>query len=71
MSSDILLRVVETAASTWHYHLRRVGERLPVCGYDRMQVMMTEIPVVSWGAKSHLNERWCEKCGKILEETKQ
>lgn len=66
------LVIAETATSTWHYHLRQIGDEgfkpgglLPqypaLCGarlgWD------TEIPLSTWGKRSdHIPEHFCQKC---------
>ena len=64
------VEIVEGVEGTWHYHLRQAPARAAVCGNDR--VMPTQIPLVRWGFKSHLNERWCEACSawkQVAEES--
>jgi hypothetical protein len=64
------LVVSETATSTWHYHLREVGEEglklgggapPAICGaklgWD------TKIPIKAWGVRDGYSS-WCEECRK-------
>ena len=62
-------KVVEGIESTWHYHLRRVDQRVSesLCG---AQVFSTEIPVSAWGVVTHLRERYCSKCAEEAKKHK-
>lgn len=59
-----MLKVVEGVEGYWHYHLSETGisGRPALCGNKR--VMHTEIPLSTWGTKSHLNEKYCSECEK-------
>jgi len=61
------MKVVEGVMGYYFYHLSETGKngQITLCGTK--QVMQTGIPVSAWGAKSHLNEKWCEKCWKIYQ----
>lgn len=55
------VRVVETVAGMWFYHLRVDGDRRTLCG--RGDVMSTEVPLSAWGSESHLpTQKWCKTC---------
>jgi len=59
------LHVTEGVSGTWFYHLSEVGTNARgLCG---AQTMYTAIPLSSWGAKSHLNERYCADCQRLGE----
>lgn len=61
-------RVCESVQSTYFYHINDPYDRTrPICGLDRT-MMHTEIPLAAWGTKTHLNERWCKECKRILDE---
>ena len=53
------MKIVEGISGTWFYHLSEDG-RTALCGDTR--VMPTEIPLATWGLKTHLNERYCKQC---------
>jgi hypothetical protein len=55
-------RVAETIHGTFHYHLRAPDLIYALCG---ARVMQTSIPVSAWGARTHINERWCQKCADM------
>ena len=69
-ASDLV--IAETATSTWSYHLRRVidgrlflsgGAPPALCGarlgWD------TQMPLESWGQRSHVPSSWCQDCARI------
>ncbi len=69
------LVVSETPTSTWNYHLREVvggkkylggGAPPALCGaklgWD------TQIPLIAYGQRSHLPEKWCKRCREISEK---
>jgi len=62
--------LVEGIAGVWFYHLSASGRtgHPTLCGETR--VMQTEAPLSTWGLKTHLNERFCEKCKEIYENMK-
>lgn len=49
---------------TFFYHMAVNGS--PLCG--EKATMPTSIPVITWGLKTHLNERYCKECDKRLKE---
>jgi hypothetical protein len=59
MSEKYQYVVKEGIRGTYHYHLSSPEKYTALCG---VVVMQTEIPLSAWGTKTHLNERWCEKC---------
>lgn len=63
--SEIPLKVVEGIEGIWHYHLSKTGMNghPALCG--KKNVMSTELPMASWGQKSHLSETYCQECEKI------
>jgi hypothetical protein len=70
-----MLVISETATSTYHYHLREVGEEgiklgggagKAVCG--AVVGWDTKISVSAWGIKDHLPSRWCGKCAELVRE---
>ena len=57
-----LMKIVESVTSIWFYHLSDDGKN-PLCGST--QVMMpTQVPLDTWGLKTHLNEKYCAECYK-------
>ena len=60
------IEIVEGVESTFHYHLRIKGEKKPLCGYK--YVMHTDLPIDTWGLKTHLNERYCSECERTWKE---
>lgn len=64
-------QVAESVASTWSYHIAEAPEDSrspkPLCGM-RTIMMRTSIPLEAWGAKTHLNERYCEACRERYDE---
>lgn len=64
-------KIVEGAASVWHYHLSETGDngKPTLCG--RKMVMHTEIPLSSWGKKGgYIPCSYCEECDKIYQGLK-
>ena len=62
------LKIVEGAASVWHYHLSESGDngRPTLCG--RIMVMHTEIPLSSWKSPpGHIPSSYCKECDAIYE----
>jgi len=53
------LEVKEGVEGYYRYHLAAGPDFVSLCG---ARVMGTSIPRSAWGSKSHLNEKWCEKC---------
>ena len=54
------LHVTEGVSGVWHYHLSSAGTNATaLCG---AKTMSTEVPVSAWGARGHLNEKWCATC---------
>lgn len=65
------LKIVEGAASVWHYHLSETGKngKPALCG--KLMVMHTELPLSTWGKKGgHIPMSYCEECNKIFQELK-
>lgn len=58
--------IVEGVESTYHYHLSLtgIGGQPSLCGNSR--VMPTGL--TSWCRRTHLNERYCNKCELAMEE---
>ncbi|MYM92540.1 hypothetical protein [Duganella vulcania] len=54
------VHVTEGVSGTWFYHLSAAGT--DVHGLCGAQTMHTAIPLARWGAKGHLNERYCSQC---------
>jgi hypothetical protein len=67
------LVVSETATSTWHYHLRRIGPEGPKYGGGAGKALCganlgwdTRIPVRHYGQKSeHIPEHYCAECAAL------
>jgi hypothetical protein len=59
------LKIVEGVAGVWHYHLSNTGENYQPALCGKKEVMRTEIPLSTWGVKSHLNETYCKECEKL------
>jgi hypothetical protein len=59
------LYIVEGIEGYYRYHLSEHNENCKpaICGNSH--VMITGIPLSSWGIVSHLKERYCEHCDKI------
>ena len=55
--------IAEGVSGTWFFHLSKPAPGRPptraICG---SQVMLTGVPLKTWGQVGHLNERYCEKC---------
>lgn len=51
--------VKEGIEGYYRYHLALPDHHTALCG---RLVMHTGIPLSAWGTKTHLNEKWCEKC---------
>ena len=52
--------VTEGIGGVWFYHVSRAGTNATgLCG---AKTMSTQIPMSSWGGRSHLNEGWCREC---------
>ncbi len=52
--------ITEGVMGYYHYHISDKDKFIiSLCG---AQTMQTSISSDSWGQKSHLNERWCNKC---------
>lgn len=70
MSRDLKLRIVETVASVYSYHLTdeetpHTGKIKALCG-ETLHLMGTSAPVSSWGHRSHLNEKYCAWCANAV-----
>jgi hypothetical protein len=59
------LSICESLASIFAYHLSEDGGRHSLCG--RTDMMPTNIPVRTWGLKTHLHEIYCRKCAYGLD----
>lgn len=65
------LGIVEGVESVWRYHLGTVEKTKfgykcnALCGRN---VMQTSIPLKTWGMISHIGEKYCSECEKILKE---
>ena len=62
------LVVVEGVEAYWNYHLqlRDTDDKTKsLCGHT---VFATQIPLTSWGIRSHLAEGWCTDCRKRAED---
>jgi hypothetical protein len=62
ISNSNPLKIVEGVESIWHYHLSESGlnGKPTLCGIT--SVMQTNIPLSSWGIRSHLPKKYCAKC---------
>ncbi len=56
------MKVVETIYGYFSYHLSETGRNGSQTLCNRRDVMQTSVLISSWGKKSHLGEKWCEKC---------
>lgn len=57
------LHITEGVGGVYSYHLSDVATNArSLCG---AQTMNTQIPMASWGARGHLNEKWCSKCATL------
>ena len=65
---EIPLKIVEGAASVWHYHLSETGKSGDPALCGEKKVMATSIPLSSWGQVSHLHESYCKDCERKLGE---
>lgn len=67
MNIFVEVQIVEGIESTWHYHLRRTGEKAAICGNTR--VMPTGISFAYWGKKAeHIPESYCAECDAIMND---
>lgn len=58
------LEIWEGVHGVWHYHLSKGGREGVLCG--NKNVMSTNLPLRTWGMKTHLNESYCKECEEIL-----
>jgi len=67
----VKLVVCEGIFGTFHYHV--CNEEHPWTAFCGAKTMPTKVPVETWGMKTHLCERYCEKCGQHItgEKVKQ
>lgn len=57
--------ITEGVSGTWFYHWSpRDKTTWSLCG---RHVMATLMPTSAWGLRSHLGERYCEKCAALRE----
>jgi hypothetical protein len=56
------LKIVEGVESLFVYHLSKTGNtgKTALCG--NRHVMHTEVPLSTWGMKTHLDEKYCSVC---------
>ena len=66
MNTDLTIR--EGVESVWHYHLAVDG--LPLCGRSKGITMPTQLPINTWGMKTHIHETYCKECERIAKERK-
>jgi hypothetical protein len=55
-----VIGICEGIAGTWYYHLGD-NATTALCG---ARVMTTQVPLSTWGMKSHLGERYCPACAQ-------
>lgn len=55
-------RVVESIRGNFFYHLA-VDEDNTICGSK--EFMERNLPIETWGMKTHLGERYCHQCDMI------
>lgn len=62
------LFIVEGVESVWYYHLSETGRNAkpPLCGQGTM--MSTELPLDTWGLRTHIGEKYCPECDKLARE---
>jgi hypothetical protein len=65
---DAALRITKGVAGTYLYHVAEPGKHTALC---HVRVMATSIPLSSWGAKSHLNERWAPYAARSADSPSQ
>lgn len=62
------LMITEGAPGYWHYHISYVETFIkPLCGKD-LTTMWTNLPMNTWGMKTHLKERYCTECKEIYDK---
>lgn len=59
------LQIIETVHGTYSFHLSLKGDMRPLCGSE-ITMMPTEIPLETWGLKTHLGEKYCSICSNEL-----
>lgn len=60
-----MIQVTEGINGYYHYHLSEEGKYTSLCG---VQTMRCSLKIDAWGVKTHLNERYCEKCWDLNQE---
>jgi hypothetical protein len=65
-----MVKIVEHISGCWSYHLSETGKngQSALCGDKDM--MSTDLPLKSWGIKTHLHEKYCKKCEEIYKQDK-
>lgn len=57
------IHVTEGVSGYYSYHLSELGiNAKSLCG---AKTMLTSVPLASWGAKGHLNEKYCAECAQL------
>jgi len=56
------LVVKEGVEGYYRYHLAEQSKYLSLCG---KRVMNTSVPVRAWGTRTHLGEKWCDRCKQL------
>ena len=60
------MKIVEGVMGNWHYHLSKTGEngKPALCGEKR--VMLTHLPLSSWGTPGgHIPASYCKECDRL------
>jgi len=57
------MKIVESPTSVWFYHLSKDGETT-LCGKTGM--MQTQLPLNTWGFRSHIGEKYCKDCNNFV-----
>lgn len=57
-----MLTIRESITGYYFYHIAKNNK--PICGAEN--TMPTSLNLKSWGLKTHIGERYCKKCMKII-----
>ncbi len=59
-------KIRESIHGNFFYHISLNDKAL--CG--KKETMITSIPIIAWGIKSHLHEKYCKECEEIFNKEK-
>ncbi len=62
--TKFIITIRENIYGYYFYHIAKDNE--PICGCEN--TMPTNLPIESWGKKTHIGERYCKKCSGIHTE---